>query len=134
LQDDYDSKLLGVTLNIPLYSGGKLKAEAQKAKIAYLIAKEKKSSEILKLRDEIEGLLTDIKRYDSTIQAKKEELISVNETKKVIEGRYKVGLATYTEVLDAVSSSLNAKLALLEAYYLKSVSIDRLRYLKGKIK
>jgi len=134
LQDDYDSKLLGITLNIPLYSGGKLKAEAQKAKIAYLIAKEKKSSEILKLRDEIEGLLTDIKRYDSTIQAKKEELISVNETKKVIEGRYKVGLATYTEVLDAVSSSLNAKLALLEAYYLKSVSIDRLRYLKGKIK
>ncbi len=134
LRDDYNSKLLGATLNIPLYSGGRLDAEAQKAKIAYLIAKEKKSSEILRLKDEIEGLLTDIERYDATIRAKKEELFSVNETKKVVGGRYKVGLATYTEVLDAVSSFLNAKLALLEAYYLKSVAIDRLQYLKGKIK
>ncbi len=134
LQDDYDSKLLGITLNIPLYSGGRLKAESQKAKIAYLIAKEKKSSEILNLKDEIEGLITDIKRYNATIKAKKEEIISANETKKVIEGRYRVGLATYTEVLDAVSTVLNAKLSLLEAYYSKSVAIDRLEYLKGKIK
>ncbi len=134
LSDDYDSKLLGITLNIPLYNGGRLSAEEQKAKIALEITKQKKISEILSLKDEIQGLIEDIKKYDTTIKAKKEELISSNQTKMVIEGRYKSGLATYTEVLDGETSVLNAKLGILEAYYSKSMAINRLRYLEGKIK
>jgi len=133
LQDDYDSKTVGLTLNIPLYNGGKLSAEEQKAHIALQLAKEKEASKKIALKDEINGLILDIRKYDNTIKAKNKELISANETRMVIEGRYKVGLATYTEVLDAVSTVLDAKLGVLEAYYLKSLAIDRLKYLKGKI-
>ncbi len=133
LSEDYNSKVVGIMLNIPLYSGGRLSAESQKAEIALQITKQKKLSKILELKDEVDGLLEDIKRYDATIKAKKEEVVSANETKKVIEGRYKVGLATYTEVLDSISTLLDAKLGVLEAYYSKSIAIDRLIYLKGKI-
>ena len=129
----YDTKVLGISFNLPLYSGGKLSAQEQKAKIASQIAKEQYNAKTLALKEEIESLLLDIKRYKRTIEAKKAQLQSAQETKKVLDGRYKEGLATYIEVLDATSIVLGAKLGLLEAYYLKSMALHRIEYLKGKI-
>jgi len=129
----YDATNAGVVLNIPLYSGGRVSAEAQKVEIAAQISKEQKHSRELALKEELGNLLLDIKRYNKTIAAKKAQLDSALETKKVLDGRYKEGLATYIEVLDATTQVLNAKLSLLEAYYLRALSIDRIQYLKGKI-
>ena len=129
----YDSKLAGITINIPLYTGGKTSAEAQKAKILTQITKEQKLSKILALKDEINSLLVDIKKYEKTIEAKKAQLSSAIEAKKVLDGRYKEGIGTYIEVLDATTMVLNANLGLLEAYYLKSMAINKLEYLQGQI-
>jgi outer membrane protein TolC len=130
--NSYDSKLVGINLNIPLYSGGKISAQTQKAKIALQLAKEKKNFRILALKDDIEKLFIDIKRYDKTIKAKKAQLKSANETKNILEARYKEGLTTYIEVLDATTTVLSAKLGVIEAYYSKNESINRIQYLKGK--
>jgi len=127
----YDSKLAGITLNIPLYSGGRVSAEAQKAALTAKISKEQKASKELALKDELNGLLLDIKRYTTTIEAKKAQLESAQQTESVTQGRYKEGLATYIELLDATALVLNAKLGLLQAYYLRSLAIDRIDYLKG---
>ena len=129
----YDATTAGVVINIPLYSGGRVSAEAQKMEISAQISKEQKRSRELALKEELQNLLLDIKRYNKTISAKKAQLDSAQETKKVLDGRYKEGLATYIEVLDATTQVLNAKLSLLEAYYLRALSIDRIQYLKGKI-
>ena len=129
----YDTTTAGVVINIPLYSGGRVSAEAQKVEISAQISKEQKRSRELALKEELENLLLDIKRYNKTISAKKAQIDSAQETKKVLDGRYKEGLATYIEVLDATTQVLNAKLSLLEAYYLRALSIDRIQYLKGKI-
>ncbi len=129
----YDAKLAGITFSIPLYSGGRVSAESQKAKIGSSIAIEQKASQELALKDEFERLIIDIKHHNKTIEAKKAEIESAKETKKVLDGRYTEGLSTYIEVLDATSIVLNAKLGLLEAYYLKSMAINRIEYLKGKI-
>jgi len=129
----YDSKLAGVTLNIPLYSGGRVSAEAQKAEIGAQISKEQKNSRELALKEELSNLLLDIQRYNKTVAAKKAQLTAAKSTKDVLDGRYKEGLSTYIEVLDATSLVLNAELGLLEAYYSRALSIDRIDYLKGKI-
>ena len=129
----YDATTAGIVVNIPLYSGGRVSAEAQKVEISAQISKEQKRSRELALKEELQNLLLDIKRYNKTISAKKAQLDSAQETKKVLDGRYKEGLATYIEVLDATSQVLNAKLGLLEAYYSRALSIDRIQYLKGKI-
>ena len=129
----YDSKKIGVVINIPLYSGGKISTQAQKMKISTIISKEQKLSHELSLKEQISNLLYDIKRYNKTIKAKKAQLNYAKETKKVIEGRYKEGLATYIELLDASGQVLNARLGLLQAYYLRSLSIDKIQYLKGKV-
>jgi len=129
----YDSKLAGITLNIPLYSGGRVSAEAQKAEIGAQISKEQKNSRELALKEELSNLLLDIQRYNKTVVAKKAQLTAAKSTKDVLDGRYKEGLSTYIEVLDATSLVLNAELGLLEAYYSRALSIDRIDYLKGKI-
>ncbi len=131
--NSYDSKLLGITINLPLYSGGRTSAEAQKAAIASQIAQEQKASLELLLKEEIESLLIDISSYNKTIDAKKAQLLSSQETKKVHDARYNEGLSTYLEVLDATTVVLSAELGLLEAYYSRSIAINRLEYLKGKI-
>jgi outer membrane protein TolC len=129
----YNSKLAGVTLNIPLYSGGKVSAEAQKAEISAQISTEQKRSRELALKEELSNLLLDIQNYNKTVDAKKAQLDAALDTKDVLDGRYKEGLSTYIEVLDATSEVLNAQLGLLEAYYSRTMSIDRIDYLKGKL-
>jgi len=130
--NSYDSKLIGITYNVPLYSGGRTSAETQKARIGIRLAQEQKASRMLALKEEIGTLLIDIQRYDKTIEAKQAQEDSANKTKKVLEARYKEGLSTYIEVLDSIALVLNAKLGVLEAYYSKSTAINRIEYLKGK--
>jgi len=131
--NEYDAKQVGIALTIPLYSGGRVSAQTQQAKIGTQISKEQERSYELSLKEETSNLLLDIQRYSKTIQAKKAQLDSAQKTKKVLDGRYAEGLSTYLEVLDATSLVLNARLGLLEAYYSRNISMYKIDYLKGKI-
>ncbi|WP_295421398.1 TolC family protein [Sulfurovum sp.] len=132
--NSYNSDYVGVSYNLPLYHGGRLTAQEQQAKIGYQIAQEQRASTALALKEELSGLVIDIRRYDKTIRSKKAQLDSARKTRKVLEARYKEGLATYIELLDSTTLVLNAKLGLLEACYSRSLAIDRIDYLKGKTK
>jgi outer membrane protein TolC len=123
---------VGISYNVPLYSGGRLSAQNQQAKIGYQLSKQKENSDLLLLKEELFKLFVDIKRYDQTIKARKAQIRTAKKNLKLISARYKEGLATYIEVLDSTTQLLNAKLGLLEAYYSRSLSFDRIDYLKGK--
>ncbi len=131
--NSYNTDYIGVSYNIPLYSGGRLSAQEQQAKIGYQIAQEKEASDVLAIKEELHSLVIDIKRYAKTIKAKKAQLRSVKSAQKVLNARYKEGLATYIEVLDSTTQVLNAQLGVLETYYSRSLALDRLAYLKGNI-
>ncbi len=131
--NSYNTDYVGVSYNIPLYTGGRMTAQEQQAKIGYQISREQRASDELALKEELRALLIDIKRYSKTVKAKKAQLVSAKSTLRVLEARYKEGLATYIEVLDSTTLVLNAKLGVLEAYYSRSLALDRIDYLKGKI-
>ncbi len=131
--NEYNTSTIGVTVVVPLYSGGRIEAETQKAKINIQLAKQEQLSKILAIKENLSNLFIDIARYDKTIASKQAQLHWATDTKDVLEGRYKEGLSTYIELLDAESLILTAQLELLEAYYTKSISIDQVDYLKGKI-
>ena len=128
----YDSTLLGVRYAVPLYSGGRLSAQAQQAKIARLIAAENAESAKRALTQELRAILADLKEADKRIAARKAQLLASRETKALVEARYKEGVATYMEVLDAEAMWLDARLGLLSARYHKLERIYRLEYLNGK--
>lgn len=129
----YDSKVVGIKVNIPLYSGGKTSALVQQSFLEMQSAKEVYKSKVLALKQEVKTLLVDLKRYHMTIQSKKEQLKSAKETMSILQARYKEGLSTYIEVLDAKAFVLSAKLGLLNARFAQSTILHRLHYLEGKI-
>jgi len=131
--NSYDATLVGITLTIPLYVGGRISAQAQQAKLAEESAQASYDSHALALRQELQALQVDVDRYEKTIKAKKAQLEASKETMTLLNARYKEGLATYIEVLDATALYLNAELGLLEAYYSRGVIINRIDYLQGKI-
>ena len=130
--NSYNSKFVGVSLTVPLYNGGKISSEVQKSAIGVQIANEQKEATILALKKEILDSYSDIKEYRTTIEAKEVELQSSQETTKLLEGRYKNGLTTYIEVLDAISLERDIKLGLLNTKYKLNNAIYKLQYLQGK--
>ena len=130
--NSYDATLVGVTLTIPLYVGGRISAQAQQAKLSEDAAQATYDSKALALQQEVQALQVDLVRYEKTIEAKKAQLEASQETMTLLTARYKEGLSTYIEVLDATALYLNAELGLLEAYYSRSIIINRIDYLQGK--
>ncbi len=131
--NEYDSSLVGITLNIPLYSGGRTSAQVEQAEINRQSSQAEYNSKLLALRGQIESLLIDLQRYEKTIAAKNAQLDAAVSTYKLLDARYKEGLATYIEVLDALALQLDAKLGLLTAKYERSSAVHQLEYLQGKI-
>lgn len=127
----YETTLLGVTLNIPIYTGSEITAQSQMAKISTSITRELKASKLLALQEELNALVIDLQSYQNTIEAKKAQLKASLSTKEVLNARYQEGLATYIEVLDATALYLEAQLGLLEAYYNKTMAQNRITYLTG---
>ena len=131
--NEYDSTLVGLTLKIPLYSGGRTTQQVQQAMINRKKIEATYDSKKLEIREEFESLGIDIKRYAQTIKAKESEIEASKQTQELLEARYKEGLSTYIEVLDAYAITLDAKLSLLQAIYERSSAIHRIEYLQGKI-
>ena len=130
--NSYDSSLVGVMLSIPLYTGGRLSAREEQAFIDKQSAGNEYDAKVLELKQEFRTLLSDLKRYQHTIKAKNVQYKSARQTEEVMKGRYREGLATYIEVLDATAVKLDAQLGLLQATYDRSRTIHRLEYLQGK--
>ncbi len=128
----YDSNFVGIMFKIPLYSGGKISAQAQQARIAQKSSEEEYNSKSLAVKKEFQTLLIDLKHYQDTLSAKESQKEAAKKTQEVIEGRYQEGLSTYIEVLDAISQTLDAEYGLLQAQYAVRSVYHRLDYLRGK--
>ena len=131
--NEYDSSLVGVILNIPIYSGGRTSAQVELAMVNQERVKATYDATKLAIKEEFENLLIDIERYSKTIEAREAQIEASQQTQILLEARYKEGLSTYIEVLDANAITLDAKLSLLQAIYEKSSAIHRVEYLQGKI-
>jgi outer membrane protein TolC len=129
--NSYDSTMVGVMYNIPLFSGGRLTAREEQAAIDRRSAKNEYDARVLALKEEFEGLVIDINHYSRTIHAKTVQLEAAVQTLAVVNGRYREGLATYIEVLDATAQQLDAELGILQAAFDRSSAIHRIEYLQG---
>lgn len=131
--NEYDTSLVGISINIPIYSGGRVDAQTQQMRLAKDESKEIYNSKKLLLEDEMQRLIIDLKKYRYTIKAKEALLKSSQATKEIVEARYKEGLSTYIEVLDASSTYLFASLGILEVQFSINNILNRLDYLQGII-
>lgn len=130
--NEYDTSMVGIGITIPIYSGGRISAQQQISRIDMEMAKESYNTKKLQLQEEIESLFIDLQRFHFTTKAKEALIDSTMATKTIVEARYKEGLSTYIEVLDASTLHVEATLGLLESKFAIRKIMDRLEYLRGE--
>lgn len=129
----YNSSVVGFEYNLPIFSGGKIDASTQKAKLQAKVSREQKNSKLLSLEEDLDTLFNNLDRLEFSIKAKQSSVDAALDAHDITLGRYRAGLNTYIELLDASNTLLSSQVGLLEAYYTKSITIDEIEYLEGKI-
>jgi len=128
----YDTTTIGIRYKVPLYSGGRVRAQIEQSKIGALVAAKEKEAKRLAIDEEVASIIADLKQIKQQITARKAQIQWAQETRNLIEARYEQGLATYMEVLDAQAVWLDAKLGLLHSFFNRLERQYKLEYLYGK--
>jgi multidrug efflux system outer membrane protein len=109
---DARSKVLtiGPSMTLPIFQGGKLRANlaASKARYEETLAAYRQS--ILTALKEVEDSMLDARAYAQQQSALDAAIAAAAETERLANLRYQKGLASYFEVVDANRTGLNAKL------------------------
>lgn len=109
---DWESRIwsLGPSLSMPIFSGGKNKANLQIEKEKYISTVESYRQTVLNAIREVENALTNIDLREKQAVAQMKVLISNRETAQMALHRYDQGLTTYLEVVDAERVRLQEEL------------------------
>ena len=101
---------IGPSMTLPIFQGGKLKANlaASRARYDETLAAYRQS--ILTAIREVEDSMLDAQGYARQSSALNAAIAAAQETQRLAELRYQKGLASYFEVVDANRTVLNAKL------------------------
>lgn len=123
-ENNFDNYVAGVSLNIPIYSGGNTSAQVQKAKLEH----RQSQIRVEKARDIIEMELTNamlnIKEARERITAAERNVDTAQRAFEIAESRTENGLATQLELKDsrlfldqAIVTHLTAHFDYLKAYF-----------------
>lgn len=109
---DQRSRILsiGPSMTLPIFQGGKLRANLRASKANYDETLANYRQSILVALQEVEDSLLDARAYAKQGRALDAAIASAQETQRLAELRYQKGLASYFEVVDANRTVLNAKL------------------------
>ncbi|MBL9133273.1 MAG: efflux transporter outer membrane subunit [Verrucomicrobiaceae bacterium] len=101
---------IGPSMTLPIFQGGKLKANLAASKSRYEETLAAYRQSILTALKEVEDSMLDAQGYARQSAALNAAIAAAQETQRLAELRYQKGLASYFEVVDANRTVLNAKL------------------------
>jgi multidrug efflux system outer membrane protein len=109
---DARSKILtiGPSMTLPIFQGGKLRANLKASKARYEETLAAYRQSILTALKEVEDSMLDARAYAKQKSALDAAIASAHDTQRLADLRYQKGLASYFEVVDANRTVLNAKL------------------------
>ena len=127
--NDYDTKILGFKTAISLFDGNKKNLETEKAFIEKAKTIDEYESKRIILEETLIGLVIDANRYISTIDSKKKIILATQSTKELVLARYKEGLVTYIETIEAVKNENLAQKNYFQAIYERNEIVRTIDYL-----
>jgi outer membrane protein len=123
----------GVTLRIPIYEGGKSKAEINIAKSSLEESKYAKVSLENTFLKDIRQILVDIQSNSSSLINSRQQAQQAMEAQKLAQSRFKNGIGTYLELTNASTNVQRAELTNLQYEYqlcIAQLSLARLTGVK----
>lgn len=101
---------IGPNMTLPIFQGGRLKANYQASKSQYDETLAAYQQSILTALKEVEDSLVDVKAYGRQQAALNAAISAAGETERLADLRYQKGLASYFEVVEGNRTVLSAKL------------------------
>ncbi len=108
---DWSSRFwsLGAGASLPIFNGGKNRANMEKAEAAYDETVANYRQTVLKAFQEVEDGLTGLRFLDEQAQAQERAVQSAENADSLSNQRYKSGLISYLDVVDTQRTSLQTK-------------------------
>lgn len=108
---------IGLSINLPLYSGGATNSQVQQAQYGFVGASESLESAHRSLVQTVRSSFNNVNASISSINAYKQAVVSAQSSLDAMEAGYQVGTRTIVDVLNATTMLYNAKQQLSSARY-----------------
>ncbi|CAI1013246.1 Outer membrane protein tolC precursor [Serratia marcescens] len=114
---DLGENKVGLSFNLPLYSGGATNSQVKQAQYGFVGASEQLESSHRSVVQTVRSSFNNVNASISSINAYKQAVISAQSSLDAMEAGYQVGTRTIVDVLDATTTLYNAKRQLSDARY-----------------
>ncbi|ELY5851807.1 outer membrane channel protein TolC [Cronobacter malonaticus] len=108
---------VGLSFNLPLYSGGSVTSQVKQAQYSFVGASEKLESAHRNVVQTVRSSYNNVNASISSIKAYEQAVVSAQSSLDAMEAGYSVGTRTIVDVLDATTTLYNAKQQLSSARY-----------------
>ncbi|MEL4203044.1 outer membrane channel protein TolC [Plesiomonas shigelloides] len=112
-----DDSSVGITLSIPIYSGGRTSSEVRQAEYGFISSSEALEQAYREIQKNVRAAHNNIVASISSIKANEQALVSAKSALDATEAGYEVGTRTIVDVLNSTRSLYNTNRQLANARY-----------------
>jgi outer membrane protein len=112
-----DANSIGLTLNVPIYSGGSVNAQTAQARYRFVAASEDLELSHRSTVRSVRSSYNDVIAATSTIRALQQAVVSADSALKATEAGFDVGTRTIVDVLNSTRNQFDARQRLASARY-----------------
>jgi len=123
---------LGVNLSLPVFSGFATKEQVREAEALIQGVEAQQKSLRMQIGKEVESAWLAIKEARARFEENAKETAAAQESQRLSMERYKEGLGTMVEAIDAQAQAMNAETARIQAGYDEKIALARLDRAVGK--
>ena len=127
-----DSGLIGLTMSVPLFEGGRTKGQVNQELAALGAAQERFRKLDLQIRQEVETAVLDIQSSSERIAATRQAVDQAKESLRIERMKYDLASGSMTDVLDAQSALLQSETNYARAFADLHIAMERLRLASGE--
>lgn len=112
-----DDSSVGITLSIPIYSGGRTSSEVRQAEYGFISSSEALEQAYREIQKNVRAAHNNIVASISSIKANEQAVVSAKSALDATEAGYEVGTRTIVDVLNSTRSLYNTNRQLANARY-----------------
>lgn len=132
---DYDrtNGTIGLSLDVPIYTGGSITSKVKQAQYSYVIASEDLVETFRSTEAEINSGYNNVRASLSSIAAYKQTVKSSKSALEATEAGFEVGTRTIVDVLDSTTNLYSSENQLANARYDYIINMLQLKYSAGTL-
>jgi outer membrane protein len=130
---EYGRSYIGLNLSLPIFTGFTTDAQVQQAQYEYKSQEYASFSKEQQVRTEIEQTMMNLDASEQQVKISGKSLFSAEMNYKILKERFNVGTANITELIQANSQYLNAKINQISSVFSYLLAQKELEYAVGRM-